>query len=75
MNEKNDDLIERQREYFNSIAGRYHEGRQASNHLYLKDLIWRDVFSHFPDLKGSKRISTFGKPMQRSTGLRPIVAT
>jgi len=54
MNEKNDDLIERQREYFNSIADRYHEGRQASNHLYLKDLIWRDVFSHFPDLKGSK---------------------
>jgi len=54
MNEQNDDLIERQREHFNSIADRYHEGRQASNHLYLKDLMWRDVFSHFPDLKGSK---------------------
>jgi SAM-dependent methyltransferase len=51
MNEKNGDLIERQREHFNSIADRYHQGRQASNHLYLKDLIWRDVFANFPNLK------------------------
>jgi SAM-dependent methyltransferase len=53
MNETNDGLIERQREHFNSIADRYHKGRQASNHLYLKDLIWRDVFSHFRNLKDS----------------------
>lgn len=53
MNEKNDGLIERQREHFNSIADRYHQGRQASNHLYLKDLMWRDVFSHFQNLKDS----------------------
>jgi SAM-dependent methyltransferase len=54
MNMKNDDLIERQREHFNSIADRYHDGRQASNHLYLKDLIWSDIFSHFGSLKGSR---------------------
>jgi SAM-dependent methyltransferase len=53
MNENSDGLIERQREHFNSIADRYHGARQASNHLYLKELMWRDVFAHFPDLKGS----------------------
>jgi SAM-dependent methyltransferase len=53
MNEQNDGLIERQREHFNSIADRYHKGRQASNHLYLKHLMWQDVFSHFGHLKNS----------------------
>ena len=51
MNEKNDSLVERQREHFNSIADHYYKERRGSNHLYLKELIWRDVFSHYRDLK------------------------
>ena len=51
MNDKNVSLTERQREHFNSIADRYHRERQDSNHLYLKSLMWRDIFSHYPGLK------------------------
>ncbi|MGM5025774.1 class I SAM-dependent methyltransferase [Tardiphaga sp. 862_B3_N4_1] len=51
MSDNKDGLIERQREHFNSIADRYHEGRQATNHLYLKERMWTDVFAQFPDLK------------------------
>ncbi|MBR1234592.1 class I SAM-dependent methyltransferase [Bradyrhizobium sp. AUGA SZCCT0182] len=53
MDDKKVQLLERQREHFNSIADRYHEGRQASNHRFLKDLMWSDIFSSFQNLKGS----------------------
>lgn len=34
-------LIEQQKHHFNSIANRYKEARSGSNHLLIKDLIWR----------------------------------
>jgi len=52
MTERHDELLERQRDHFNSIADRYHEARQGQNHLYLKDRMWRDVFSDLDDFRG-----------------------
>lgn len=40
--------IERQREHFDQISGRYTEARKHPNHLLLKDLIWK---AFFEDLK------------------------
>jgi SAM-dependent methyltransferase len=51
MTQSRDELLERQREHFNSIADRYHEGRQTPNHLYLKHRMWTDVFSDLSDFK------------------------
>ena len=52
MTEQRDQLLERQREHFNAIADRYHAGRQASNHLYLKHRMWSDVFRGIDDFRG-----------------------
>ena len=52
MTERHDELLERQRGHFNSIADRYHEARQGQNHLYLKQRMWRDVFAGFDDFRG-----------------------
>jgi len=49
---KNDDLIERQREYFNSIAGRYHEGSTGLQPPLPEGSHWRDVSSRIPRLEG-----------------------
>jgi SAM-dependent methyltransferase len=54
MTEQRDELLERQREHFNSIADRYHQGRQTPNHLYLKQRMWTDVFSDLGDFKGRR---------------------
>lgn len=35
-------LVERQREHFNSIAGRYRAARAGGNHVVLKELIWSE---------------------------------
>jgi len=54
MTEQRDELLERQREHFNSIADRYHQGRRTPDHLYLKQRMWTDVFSDFGDFKGRR---------------------
>lgn len=41
----NDDLIERQRRHFDSIAERYEISRAHPNHRRLKDLIWSEALS------------------------------
>ena len=48
----NEDLIEQQRAHFDSIAERYHEGRQDKNHIAIKDAIWHAALSgvEFPDV-------------------------
>jgi len=54
MTERHDELLERQRGHFNSIADRYHEARQTQNHLYLKHRMWRDVFADLDELRGRR---------------------
>src|ERR1700743_248365 len=54
MTERDDQLLERQRDHFNSIADRYHEARQGQNHLYLKQRMWSDVFADLADFKGRR---------------------
>ncbi|OPY94261.1 hypothetical protein A5906_15060 [Bradyrhizobium sacchari] len=51
MMERGDDLVERQREHFNSIAGRYQSARRGDNHLHLKHRLWDDVFSDLVDFR------------------------
>ncbi len=36
------ELIERQKEHFNSVADQYKEARSHENHLYIKQLIWEN---------------------------------
>lgn len=45
MIEKN--LIEQQREHFDSIADKYFSARQNKNHLQFKKLIWKEFFKDF----------------------------
>jgi SAM-dependent methyltransferase len=52
MTEHGDELVERQKDHFNSIADRYHKARQGQNHLYLKRRMWNDVFADLGDFKG-----------------------
>jgi SAM-dependent methyltransferase len=52
MTDRHDELLERQRGHFNSIAERYHEARQGQNHLYLKRRMWHDVFADLDDFRG-----------------------
>jgi SAM-dependent methyltransferase len=52
MSDHGDELLERQREHFNSIADRYHDARQGQNHLYLKRRMWDDVFRDLDDFRG-----------------------
>jgi SAM-dependent methyltransferase len=51
MTEPRDELLERQRDHFNSIADRYHDARRGQNHLYLKQRMWTDVFADLVDFK------------------------
>ncbi len=52
MTDRGDELLERQRDHFNSIADRYHDARRGQNHLYLKRRMWSDVFADLDDFKG-----------------------
>ena len=61
MNSK-EQLLERQREHFNSISGRYQKGRQSANHLYLKELMWTEVFSQLPQQMHGKHLDVL-EPM------------
>lgn len=45
------DLLEQQREHFNTIAKRYHAARLHPNHQLLKHLIWRHAMKHCGDFK------------------------
>ncbi|MFC5508374.1 class I SAM-dependent methyltransferase [Bosea massiliensis] len=48
------DLRERQREHFNSIAGRYQAARRNANHLLLKDLMWAHALRGMDRFRGQK---------------------
>jgi SAM-dependent methyltransferase len=50
--ETTSDLVERQRQHFNSIAGRYQTGRKDENHLYLKKLMWGDALAPVTRFRG-----------------------
>lgn len=41
--ERDEELIEQQREHFNAIAKRYEKGRQDRNHREIKRLIWQEA--------------------------------
>ncbi|MEH6825882.1 MAG: methyltransferase domain-containing protein [Motiliproteus sp.] len=45
------DKIQRQREHFNRVAGRYRSARKDTNHLLLKSLIWSDFLEPHSKLK------------------------
>lgn len=42
--DRDEALLRQQADHFNSIADKYHDARQGSNHLYLKRLIWSQFF-------------------------------
>ncbi|MBL0422267.1 class I SAM-dependent methyltransferase [Ramlibacter sp. AW1] len=51
------DLLEQQREHFNSIAEQYFAARKHPNHLELKRLIWTHFFQrHVPLMNGVKSV-------------------
>lgn len=39
------DKVERQRQHFESISGKYYASRRAATHLLLKDLMWHDFLA------------------------------
>jgi SAM-dependent methyltransferase len=49
-----ENLLDRQRKHFNSIAERYKAGRSGANHLYLKDLMWTSVLGDITRFKGKR---------------------
>lgn len=53
--------IEQQREHFESISEKYYNARKSTNHLYLKDLMWRFFFKDKIRLK-NKNLSVL-EPM------------
>ena len=42
------ELIERQKDHFNSIADQYRNARGHENHLLIKDLIWHNCLKNLP---------------------------
>jgi SAM-dependent methyltransferase len=51
VQKKPEDLLDQQREHFNSISGRYMEARKTPNHLLLKDLLWANMLSDMKEFK------------------------
>jgi len=48
------DPIEQQREHFENISEKYYNARKSSNHLYLKELMWKFFFKNKSMLKDKK---------------------
>ncbi|GAA4274244.1 methyltransferase domain-containing protein [Aquimarina gracilis] len=48
------DLIEQQREHFENISEKYYNARKSTNHLYLKELMWRFFFKNKTQLKDNQ---------------------
>lgn len=63
------DLIDRQREHFNSIAARYHAERNSPNHLYLKKLMWGRILGDITRFCG-RRIDVLEPMCGFSDGLQ-----
>jgi SAM-dependent methyltransferase len=55
--DKNAQLVAKQKAHFDKIASVYHQARQHPNYLLLKDLIWGEFFRHFsPTFPQGKRL-------------------
>ena len=55
------DIIEQQKEHFESISKRYFNARQNKNHLFLKKLMW-NFFLHDKEMLKIKNIKVL-EPM------------